>query len=218
MEQARVEGYLPPVSLRRCPLLHALMSRSGVVVRGMEVPGHHGQSMLDTYNNVRKGNPTVKLLETPEEFVEKLAPSPGIQAKKPLPHVRGYYNGWGGWANASKAVEKLYVDLHKLGGELVSEAELAKLIYTEDGSDVLGVKCVDGREFRGNKVILAMGSWTPSHPALAGMLPKGLITATGQTIAAIQLAPEDHKRYAEIPVSMHHDGSSYNSFPVSPAY
>ena len=46
------------------------------------------------------------------------------------------------------------------------------------------------------------------------MMPEGLITATGQTVAAIQLSPEDHKRYAKIPVSMHHDGSSYYSFPV----
>ena len=171
--------------------------------------------MLDTYNNVRKGNPTIKLLETPEAFVEKLAPSPGIHARKPKPHVRGYYNGWGGWANASKAVQKLYADLRNLGGKLVPGAELATLIYTEDGSDVVGVKCVDGREFRGDKVVLALGSWTPSHPAVDGMMPEGLITATGQTVAAIQLSPEDHKRYANIPVSMHHDGSSYYSFPVS---
>jgi hypothetical protein len=34
-------------------------------------------------------------------------------------------------------------------------------------------------------------------------------------VAAIQLSPEDAKRYAKIPVSMHHDGSGYYSFPVS---
>ncbi|GFZ51120.1 hypothetical protein JCM24511_08878 [Saitozyma sp. JCM 24511] len=156
---------------------------------------------------------SIKLLQTPEEFVSLLAPSPDIPVNPPGEEVRGYHNPVGGWANASAAVNKLYEWLRALGGELVPAADMSELLYTTDGRDVRGVKCADGREFTADKVIIALGSWTASHPALRGLMPQGLIVATGQTVAAIQLSPEDAKRYAKIPVSMHHDGSGYYSFP-----
>lgn len=190
------------------------MVRSGVVVRGMQLQTPFGEGVRQTYENVRKGNPTVKPLDTPQAFLEKLAPNPKINAKPPKKGVRGYYNAWGGWANASKAVEKLYTDLKALGGNLVPGAELSELLYTKDKTDVVGVKCVDGREFKADKVVLAMGSWSPSHPALKGMMPEGLVTATGQAIAAVQLDKEEAEIYKDIPVSMHPDGSAYYSFPV----
>lgn len=191
------------------------MCRSGVVVRGLHLDGPYGQAVRATYENVRQNNPTVQLLETREAFQAKLAQDPRINFRAPEPDVRGYYNGWGGWANASKAVGKLYKDLIALGGELIPSTELLNLSYTSDGADVVGVECVDGREFKADKVILALGTWTPSHPALQGMLPEGLVTATGQAIAAVQLDQEERDIYKDIPVSMHVDGLGYYSFPVS---
>lgn len=189
--------------------------RTGVVVRGLHCEGFTGERVRRTLENVRAKESSIKLLETPEDFVSLLAPSPDIPVNPPGEEVRGYHNPVGGWANASAAVNKLYEWLRELGGELVPTADMSELLYTTDGRDVRGVKCADGREFTADKVIIALGSWTASHPALRGLMPQGLIVATGQTVAAIQLSPEDAKRYAKIPVSMHHDGSGYYSFPVS---
>ncbi|WVQ81935.1 hypothetical protein IAT38_004062 [Cryptococcus sp. DSM 104549] len=166
------------------------------------------------YHTVHSIEPTTtRLISSPEEFKATVAPNPSIPVAN-LPHdIQGYHNPIGGWANASKTVEKLYVDLKALGGELVPGVELSELVFTEDGKDVRGVKSTDGRTFEADKVIVALGSWTPSHPALGGLLPEGLITATGQVMVAVQLSPEDQKRYADIPVTMHFDESGYYSFP-----
>jgi sarcosine oxidase/L-pipecolate oxidase len=45
-------------------------------------------------------------------------------------------------------------------------------------------------------------------------MPEGLITATGQTIAAVQLDEEEMEKYKDIPVSFNFDGSGFYSFPV----
>jgi len=95
------------------------------------------------------------------------------------------------------------------------------LLHSDDGKDVRGVRTEDGQEFRADKVIIATGSWTPSIPALDGLLPSGLVTATGQTIACIQLTEELRKKYEHIPVTMNLGGSGsgggFYSFPVSSA-
>lgn len=191
-----------------------LTCRCGTVIRGLECEGPDGDAARAYYPNVSSVEPSIKYLATPDDFAAALAPRSNIPMAN-SPESKGYLNPIGGWANATAAVEKLYEWIHERGGQIVPNAELSDLIYTSDGTDVRGVRCVDGREFYAAKVILALGSWTPSHPAVKGMMPRGLITATGQTIAAIQLDKETAKRYADIPVSMHFDGSGYYSFPVS---
>ncbi|WVQ81936.1 hypothetical protein IAT38_004063 [Cryptococcus sp. DSM 104549] len=183
--------------------------QSGVVVRGKT----GSTKPPSIYELVRSIEPATRLLTSTDEFRAAVAPNPSIPVADFPQDIRGYHNPTGGWADASKAVEKLYVDLKALGGKLVPGVEFSELVFTEDGKDVKGVKSADGRTFEADKVIVALGSWTPSHPALGGLLPQGLITATGQTVAAVQLSPEDQKRYADIPVSMHFDGSAYYSFP-----
>lgn len=76
----------------------------------------------------------------------------------------------------------------------------------------------DGRQFLADKVIIATGSWTPTIPALQGLAPEGLMTATGQVIAAIQLDEEMRRKYENIPVVMRFDEgqAGFYSFPVRP--
>lgn len=112
--------------------------------------------------------------------------------------------------------------MKELGGKIVPGASLSALLYGDDGKDVRGVRTEDGKEFYADKVIIATGSWTPSIPALKGLLPSGLVTATGQTIACIQLTEELRKKYEHIPVTMNLGGSGsgggFYSFPVSCAF
>lgn len=187
------------------------------MVRGLHKDGFTGERVRKTLENVRQKEPRIKFLEKPADFVHYLQGSnPSIRVAPPAPEVRGYYNPTGGWANATGAVNQLYKWFKEGGGEILAGASFTDFIYSTDGSDVRGVKTEDGRELSADKVIIAMGSWSPSHPAIKGLLPDGLIEATGQTVMTIQLTPELHAKYASIPVSMHHDGTGYYSFPVSP--
>ncbi|WWC66980.1 uncharacterized protein I206_100887 [Kwoniella pini CBS 10737] len=195
------------------PEWKGIYHQSGVVVRGLHVKGHHGESGMKTYKNVKSQEPKAHLINSPQEFIDILSGgNSNVKVKTPSEEVRGYYNPTGGWANATAAVEKLYEWIRELKGELIPKAEFTSLIFS-DNSDVIGVKVKDGREFKADKIILSLGSWSGSHPSLKGIIPENLITATGQTICAIQLSPEQMKRYKDIPVSMHHDGSGYYSFP-----
>lgn len=151
------------------------------------------------------------------EGVRKLSSSeirarlgPGSEGSAAL-QQSAYYNPSGGWAWSSGAIEKLYARLRELNVSIVPSAELAELI--RDGDAVVGVKLTDGREFRADKVIAALGSWTGGHPALKGLLPKGLLVPTGQTVAAVQLSPEEMEIYRDIPVNATQDGTGYYAFP-----
>lgn len=123
-----------------------------------------------------------------------------------------------GWAEAGRAVELLLEQIKELGGKIVPGASLDALLYSEDGTDVRGVRTKNAQEFYADKVIIATGSWTPSILG-GGLLPSGLITATGQTIACIQLTEELRKKYEHIPVTMNLGGSGsgggFYSFPAS---
>lgn len=185
--------------------------RSGVVVRGLHTNSFDGHNAKITYDNV-KGEPGVKLLSTPSEITGKLSPRGVVPTATVPSEERSYWNPVGGWAWAAKAVEKLYEQIIPLGGKLYSNAELASLII--ENGDVKGVRTVDGREWKADKIVVCTGSWTAANPALRGLLPEGLITATGQTIAAVQLDEEEMEKYKDIPVSFNFDGSGFYSFPV----
>lgn len=154
------------------------------------------------------------MLTEPEEIRKALSPSgKAVVGEKGL--IKSFHNPQGGWAHASGAINKLYGEIKELGGKLVPGAELKSLILTEDGKDVRGVRCTDGREFFGDKVIVALGSWTGGHPALKGIFPPNLLVPTGQTVAAVQLTEEEREQYKDIPTIANLEGSGYYAFPVS---
>lgn len=188
-----------------------------MVVRGLHKDGFTGERVRRTLENVRQKEPRIKLLEKPSDFVHYLQGSnSNIPVASPGPEVRGYHNPTGGWANATGAVCQLYRWFEEGGGQIIPGTSFTDFVYSADSKDVRGVKTEGGRVFLADKVIIAMGSWSPSHSAIKELLPQGLIEATGQTVMTIQLTPELHQKYASIPVSMHHDGTGYYSFPVSP--
>lgn len=159
-------------------------------------------------------------LSTSADFIAKLDPSrKGLNGPQ---HGRvGYYNPVGGWANAALGVKRLHERILALGGEIVPSAEVVQLLHeggkggsAADGNgDVSGVKCADGREFRGDKVVLAMGSWTGSF--MKDLLPQQMLVATGLGLGAFQLSKDEVERYKDVPVIMAWDGSGFYCFPVS---
>ncbi|ORY84108.1 FAD dependent oxidoreductase [Leucosporidium creatinivorum] len=192
---------------------------SGVVVLGLEGDSVDSVVARQSLANVQAQADNITVLQTPES-IKNFLRAEG-RADVPIADIAdsamAYHNPTGGWAEAGRAVEKLLERIKELGGKIVPGASLAALLYTDDGKDVRGVRTQDGKEFLADKVIIATGSWTPSIPALKGLLPSGLITATGQTIACIQLTEELRKKYEHIPVTMNLGGSGsgggFYSFP-----
>lgn len=166
------------------------------------------------YRNSTRLEPKTRLLTEPEDIRKVLSPSgKGVVGDKAL--IKSFHNPQGGWVHAEGAIKKLYEEIKALGGKLAPGNELESLILTEDGKDVRGVRCVGGKEFFADKVILALGSWTGGHPALKGIFPENLLEPTGQTVAAVQLNEEERERYKDMPTIANLEGSGYYSFPVS---
>lgn len=177
--------------------------RTGVLQRNLTRP-----EAVDLFALMQSLDPEgVRKLDS-EEIRAKLGPgSEGAAALQ----QSAYFNPSGGWAWSSGAIERLYARLRELDVPIIPSAELAELI--RDGDAVVGVKLTDGREMRADKVIVALGSWTGGHPTLRDLLPKGLLVPTGQTVAAVQLNPEEMEIYRDIPVNATQDGTGYYAFP-----
>lgn len=73
----------------------------------------------------------------------------------------GYFNPEGGWAEAARAVGVLLARVKEMGGKVIENQEVVELVKDEDGWTT-GVKCKDGNHFKGDRVILTIGSWTAS--------------------------------------------------------
>lgn len=104
-------------------------------------------------------------------------------------------NSVGGWCASRDATVEAVMLARNLGVRFLA-AEADALLHNDDGTDVVGVKAVDGRSFTADVVVLACGSWTPRLlPELAtNCLP------TGQVVATVQLDAEETKRYQDVPV------------------
>jgi sarcosine oxidase/L-pipecolate oxidase len=79
----------------------------------------------------------------------------------PLSDAVGYLNHDGGWVNASKGIRVIAARVLALGAKIHTGKAVEALLCREDGRTV-GVRCVDGTEYRADVVILATGSWTAS--------------------------------------------------------
>ncbi|WWC70016.1 uncharacterized protein I206_103960 [Kwoniella pini CBS 10737] len=123
----------------------------------------------------------------------------------------GYFNPIGGWAESGRALEVGLKKVRQLGGTVRSGAEVQSLL--RNGRKVIGVEIKGGEQVKGDLVIVAAGAWTPAlcaQPGFSVRLPD--VVATGQSVGVIQLTPEEHKKYADIPVVFNLDNGWYN-FP-----
>ncbi|WVQ81747.1 hypothetical protein IAT38_003872 [Cryptococcus sp. DSM 104549] len=121
---------------------------------------------------------------------------------------KGYHNSIGGWAEAGRAVEVGLKMVRQLGGTIRAGAEVVGLV--KDGKKVQGVILKDGEQVLGDLVVAAAGAWTPklfASPQISGRLPD--VIATGQSVACIQLTPEEMETYGKIPVIFNLDDGYY---------
>ncbi|WWC89147.1 uncharacterized protein L201_004065 [Kwoniella dendrophila CBS 6074] len=126
----------------------------------------------------------------------------------------GYLNPIGGWAESGRALEVGLKRVRKLGGEIRPGAEVNALV--KNGKKVKGVQLKSGEQILGDLVLIAAGAWTPALCALPGVnarLPE--VVATGQSVAIIQLTPEEHVQYSSVPVVFNLDDGWY-VFPPNP--
>ncbi|KAI0783071.1 FAD dependent oxidoreductase [Abortiporus biennis] len=117
----------------------------------------------------------------------------------------GYLNKDGGWAFAAQGVSRLQSKVEALGGKVIPGKAVTSLLQ-KDGK-TSGVKCADGSEYEAELVVLASGSWTASTFTTLDL--KKTCLATGQSVAFIQLTPEEAKLYSNVPVYLDFESGFY---------
>jgi len=89
-----------------------------------------------------------------------------------------------------------------------AEGEVIALIYDANGTKVTAIKTKSGAIFHADKVVLCTGAWTNTL-----IDTKGQLVPKGHCLAHIQLTPEEHARYADMPVF---DDSNTNIYYFPP--
>ncbi|KAJ7072639.1 FAD dependent oxidoreductase [Mycena amicta] len=122
----------------------------------------------------------------------------------------GYLNRDGGWANAGQGISILIDTITQLKGKIIPGKSAVELICPGSNLKATGVRCGDGTVFEADLVVLATGSWTGS--AFPQYSIGGLYRATGQSVAMVQLTPEEGIAYRDIPVVLDFE-TGYYVFP-----
>ncbi|KAI0753075.1 FAD dependent oxidoreductase [Daedaleopsis nitida] len=110
--------------------------------------------------------------------------------------ARGFLNHDGGWAFASQGVARMMEMITSLGGKILAGKAVVELARAS--GRVVGVHCADGSVFDTDLLVLSVGSWTASGFPDLGL--DGQCLATGQTVAFVQLTPEEAEQYRKCPV------------------
>lgn len=122
----------------------------------------------------------------------------------------GYMNKTGGWAESGRAIEIGLKRVQQLGGRIIAGAEVVSLKTGEDGKTVTRVVLKDETEIAADLVVVAAGAWSPAllqSPSIGARLPP--VVATGQTVAMIQLTPEEYEVQKHCPVVFNLDTGFY---------
>ncbi|KAI0692103.1 FAD dependent oxidoreductase [Cytidiella melzeri] len=168
--------------------------------------GGNGSYTNDAYDNDVASGARIKDLQNAAE-IRKIFP-PSAQTSS-FEGFAGYINYEGGWAFASQGVSLLIDKVTKLGAQVVPGKAVVDLVKDRDGKTT-GVRCADGSSYEADLVVVASGSWTPSTFPKLDLYDKCL--ATGQTIATIQLTPEEADDYRDCPVVLAF-GTGFYVFP-----
>ncbi|KAJ5948266.1 hypothetical protein N7466_001281, partial [Penicillium verhagenii] len=128
---------------------------------------------------------------------------------KRWPVLNGDFQGWSSywspnaaWVNARQGIVRMAEEAKKAGVKYISgDAGYAQQLLYDEHQTCIGVKCVNGTNYFGNKIVLAAG-------AASGRLLdlKGQIVAYGHTVGHIQLNPEEVEKYRTMPMIDHLEG------------
>lgn len=149
------------------------------------------------------------------------------------PDLKAYMNHDGGWAESGRSLDVLLERVRAMGAKVFADKEVSGTIQAQSdrlndprADAVAGVRCADGSGYEASVVIVAAGAWTPMLMQRWGLesqsaqeklgadsgMHVGVGMATGQTVAMIQLTPEDAERYRSCPVVLDF-GSGFYIFP-----
>ncbi|KAI0365586.1 FAD dependent oxidoreductase [Pilatotrama ljubarskyi] len=161
---------------------------------GVYCPLSLGEAYTDqAYENDVALGARIEHLSDPEAVRKVFPPSVNVAIPE---HARGYLNRDGGWAFASQGIALMMEKVASLGGKIVPGKPVAELVKS-DGKTT-GVICEDGSVFEADLVVLSVGSWTASSFPELHLQDRCL--ATGQTVALLQLTPEEGDLYRDCPV------------------
>ncbi|KAL1411679.1 hypothetical protein Q8F55_002644 [Vanrija albida] len=119
---------------------------------------------------------------------------------------KGYHNCVGGWGESGRSVEVGLKRVARLGGKIRAGAEVVSL--KKSGRKVDGVVLASGEVVSGDLVVLAAGAWTPALCA-GDKVPLPPIVATGQSVAFVQLTPEEVELHSKTPIVFNLDNGFY---------
>ncbi|EJD39037.1 FAD dependent oxidoreductase [Auricularia subglabra TFB-10046 SS5] len=178
---------------------------SGVLVLAADV-SFLGNSNAPLENERAAGAP-IRELRSGAEVADAL---PASVRPNPPPEGRaGYLNPQGGWANAEGAIKKLADLVTSRGAKLLTGQEVIGLSHDAFGG-VSGVRVKGKSEpVEADYVIIASGSWTVSSFPDPELGLNSRMVATGNSVATIQLSPEEVQRYQDIPVILDFDTGFY---------
>ncbi|KAF7315136.1 DAO domain-containing protein [Mycena indigotica] len=121
--------------------------------------------------------------------------------------LTGYLNRDSGWANAGQGVSILISKITELKGNVISGKRVVDVLHADSSLKASGVRCDDGTILEADLVVLATGSWTGS--AFPQYTIGNLYRATGQSVAMVQLTPEEGIIYQDIPVVLDFETGFY---------
>lgn len=139
-------------------------------------------------------------LEATHEWLDS---EDAILAKMPLlprDQIRGWkaiYSRDGGWLAAAKAINAIGEELRQRGVRfgVGAAGSFKRPLLTADGATCVGVETVDGTQYRGDKVVLAAGAWTPALVDLENQC-----CSKAWVYAHLQLTPAEAAEYQGRPV------------------
>ncbi|KAI0918968.1 hypothetical protein AcW1_003527 [Taiwanofungus camphoratus] len=147
----------------------------------------------ESYSNDTELGARVESLKD-AEAIRAIFP-PGVETTS-FESSTGYLNRDGGWANSSQGISLILSKVASMGGRVVPGKHVVNLVQ-QDGKTT-SVECVDGTTYNADLIVLSAGSWTASTFPSFNLGDKCL--ATGQTVAKIQLSPEEADVYRRCPV------------------
>ncbi|RDW64468.1 NAD(P)/FAD-dependent oxidoreductase [Aspergillus mulundensis] len=137
----------------------------------------------------------LRLLNTAEDF---RATMPEGILTGDFPKWKGFFRETGaGWVFARGALEAAFKEASRLGVKFITgdEGGVKSLVYSGDGSDVIGAQTLDGREHKADHVILCAGAGSDQLLDFEKQL-----RPTAWTLAHIQLTEEERKLWKDLPV------------------
>ena len=121
-----------------------------------------------------------------------------------------------GWAEAARALEDAIAAAVRNGVHYVTTS--VERLILENGS-CKGISTEDGRVFTADKIILATGAYTSklladSAPESPGLQVDDRITAAGVCEAAVDLSPDQAKRFEDVPAFVLDANRTQGSFTL----